>query len=166
MKDKSAAGGSTGSKRKHAGSGKALGSGVSLSKHNSLVSFDFINRIITSLYGDVQPDGEAGLSCLRNSIDFKHYILSVTLHKVTQVNQTGNCEGDEWLTEKTVLKYCTKIAGGQISYTTIFYCLVFDNVSDEECDVDNEDNVSLQQKLYIVIKKLQVSQCTLIVSYK
>jgi len=53
MKDKSAAGGSTGSKRKHAGSGKALGSGVSLSKHNSLVSFDFINRIITSLYGYV-----------------------------------------------------------------------------------------------------------------
>ena len=57
----------------------------------------------------MQPDREAGITCLQDSRDFKHYILTVTLHKVTQLSQSGSCDGDEALTDKTILKYCTNI---------------------------------------------------------
>ena len=34
----------------------------------------------------------------------------MTLHKVTQIQQSGVCEGDETLSEETLFKYCTNIA--------------------------------------------------------
>ncbi|XP_028390855.1 Fanconi anemia group I protein-like isoform X2 [Dendronephthya gigantea] len=76
----------------------------------SLFSLSAIANILKAVLSDALPGHQASLDTLRNSGDFVQYILTVTLQKLTQINDNGYCDGANGKNAEHVYRQCTKIA--------------------------------------------------------
>ncbi|XP_075063875.1 Fanconi anemia group I protein isoform X2 [Mixophyes fleayi] len=61
----------------------------------SLLSMGFVSTILTALFRDSTRVHEESLSVLRSNLDFMRYTVSVALHKIQQLKETGVTDGPD-----------------------------------------------------------------------
>ncbi|KAI1904108.1 hypothetical protein AGOR_G00002290 [Albula goreensis] len=73
----------------------------------SLLSLSCVSILLTALFRDNTLSREESLSLLRSSADFQHYVVSVAVQKVQQLQETGRTDGPEGQnTDRTFRHLC------------------------------------------------------------
>ncbi|XP_077992604.1 Fanconi anemia group I protein-like [Glandiceps talaboti] len=76
----------------------------------SLLSIKFITTMLRALFIDDIPSHQESLTVLRENQDFLRLIVNVSLQKIQQIHDKGQCDGPGGENRDKIYKYCTTMA--------------------------------------------------------
>ncbi|XP_070540770.1 Fanconi anemia group I protein-like [Ptychodera flava] len=76
----------------------------------SLLSIKFVSTMLRALFCDSVPGHQESLKSFREDQDFVRYIVNVSLQKIQQINDKGQCDGPEGCDKDRIYRYCTTMA--------------------------------------------------------
>uniref|UniRef100_A0A8C3WNI8 FA complementation group I n=1 Tax=Catagonus wagneri TaxID=51154 RepID=A0A8C3WNI8_9CETA len=77
--------------------------------NDSFLSMKFVSDLLTALFRDSTQSHEESLSVLRSSSEFMRYAVSMALHKVQQLKETGHVSGPDGQNPEKVFQHLCDI---------------------------------------------------------